>query len=122
MVLLAIGMTVVQQEFGHVVVEHALLVVVAADRGRQPVAPDAHAGHHDAVGPGRIGVDDGDGVAALAQTVADLDAGGAVEAGLQIVAYDTEVGQTHPAGFHRTRAGHAVAFALLPHLRLNVLQ
>lgn len=120
--LFAIGMTVVQQQFGHVIVEHALLVVVAVDRGRQAVATDAANATHNAVGSSRIRVDNGDGIAALAQTIANLDSCGAIETRLQIVAYDTEIGQTHPAGFYRTRAGHAMAFALLTHLRLNVLQ
>lgn len=119
--LFAIRMAVVQQQLGHVIVEHALLVVVAADRGWQPIAAAGDA-THNAIGARRIGANDGDGIAALAQAVADLDACGAIEARLQIVAYDTEIGQTHPAGFYRTRAGHAVAFALLTHLRLNVLQ
>lgn len=55
------------------------------------------------------------------ETVGHLHAGGSIEAGLQIVANHTEVGQSHPAGLHCTRSGHAMAFALLSHLRLDVL-
>lgn len=54
--------------------------------------------------------------------VADEDAGGSVETILQVVADDAEERQSHPAGPHRARAAHSVAFALLPHLRRNVLQ
>lgn len=56
------------------------------------------------------------------QTVRDHHARGAIEAILQQVTHHSEAGQTHPAGFHRTRAGHPVALALLPHLRLYVLE
>jgi hypothetical protein len=48
--------------------------------------------------------------------------GGAVEAVLQEVADHAERGQPHPAGLDGARAGHAVAFALLAHLGLHVLQ
>lgn len=54
--------------------------------------------------------------------VADEDPRGSVETVLQIVADDAEERQSHPAGPHRTRAAHSVTFALLSHLRRNVLQ
>lgn len=54
--------------------------------------------------------------------VADHHPRGPVEAVLQVVADHAEVRQPHPAGLHRARAGHAVALALLTHLRGHVLQ
>lgn len=115
-----------QQQLGHVIVEHALLLIVAQGGQHVTAAAAADAARGDdtthCIGGSCIGTDHRHRVAALPQTVADLDACGAVETRLQIVPYDTEIGQTHPAGFHRARAGHAVAFALLPHLGLYVLQ
>lgn len=67
-------------------------------------------------------VDDGVFVAGAAQTVAHLDAGRAIKSILQVVTDNPEVWQSHPARPHRTRAGHAVAFALPPHLRLDMLR
>lgn len=65
----------------------------------------------------------GDGVVvAHAVRIADHHSGGPVEAILQVVADHAEVRQSHPAGFHRARARHAVALALLTHLRGHVLQ
>lgn len=60
-------------------------------------------------------------VSTVAQTVADHHAGRMIEPLLQIVADQPECRQSHPARFHRARAGHAVAFALLVHLLLDVL-
>ena len=57
-----------------------------------------------------------------AARVADEDARGAVETVLQVVADDAEERQPHPAGAHRARARHAVALALLTHLRRDVLR
>lgn len=69
----------------------------------------------------------GDGVAVAAAAahtirVADHNPGGAVETVLQVVANHSEVRQPHPAGLHRARTRHAVALALLSHLRGHVLQ
>lgn len=44
-----------------------------------------------------------------------------VEAVLQVVTDNSEIWQPHPTRLHRTRAGHAVALALLSHLRRDVL-
>lgn len=65
----------------------------------------------------------GDGIVVYARAVgiADHHPGGPVEAVLQVVADHAEVRQPHPAGLHRARAGHAVALALLAHLRSYVL-
>lgn len=54
--------------------------------------------------------------------VAQLDARGAVEAVLEVVADHAEVGQPHPACPNRARTRHAVALALLLHLRHHVLR
>lgn len=56
------------------------------------------------------------------QTIAHHHTGRAIEAIFQIVAHQTEIRQTHPACFHRTRAGHTVTFALLTHFTLNMLK
>lgn len=56
------------------------------------------------------------------QTIAHHHTGRAIEAIFQIVAHQTEIRQTHPACFHRTRTGHTVTFALLTHFTLNVLK
>ena len=61
-------------------------------------------------------------VARRPSRVADEDARSSVETILQIVADDAEERQSHPAGSHRTGAAHSVTFALLSHLRRNVLQ
>ena len=53
--------------------------------------------------------------------VAHHNARCAVETVLQVVADLTEGRQPHPARLHRTRARHAVALALLSHLRRHVL-
>lgn len=118
--MLTARVAVLQQQLGHVIVEHAFLLIVATQHRRR----DDHtaAAHCIRAATGCIGTHHRHRVAALPQTVADLHPCGAIETRLQIVAYDTEIGQTHPAGFHGARAGHAVAFALLPHLSLYVLQ
>lgn len=54
--------------------------------------------------------------------VADHHPGRAVETVLQVVADNAEARQPHPAGLDGARAGHAVALALLPHLRRHVLE
>lgn len=66
----------------------------------------------------------GDGIVvdARALRIADHHPGGPVEAVLQVVADHAEIRQPHPAGLHRARAGHAVALALLTHLRSHMLQ
>jgi len=116
MVNLADRMTVLQQDVRHVVIQHALLLL----------AIDHRLGDDQAVGAGGtgascIGTHSGQGIGGP-ETVGHLHAGGSVEAGLEIIAHHTEVGQSHPAGLHCTRAGHSMALALLSHLRLDVLQ
>lgn len=64
---------------------------------------------------------DGVGINAQAIRIADHHPGSSVEAILQVVTDQAEVRQPHPTGLHRARAGHAVAFAFLTHLRSHVL-
>lgn len=61
-------------------------------------------------------------LAARVGAAAHRDAGRAVEAVLEGVADRAEGRQAHPAGFDRAGARHAVALALLAHLRLHVLK
>lgn len=60
-------------------------------------------------------------VTASAVRVGHHHPGSTVETVLQVVADDAEIWQSHPAGLHRARARHAVALALLAHLRGHVL-
>lgn len=66
------------------------------------------------------------GVGAVRGAVAALvgvdHSGGPVEAVLQEVAHRAEAGQPHPTGAHGAGARHAVALALLMHLRRNGLE
>lgn len=59
---------------------------------------------------------------AVVADVGDHDAGGSVVAVLEAVAHHAEGRQTHPAGLHGAGAGHAMAFAFLTHLGLDVLE
>lgn len=65
--------------------------------------------------------DDGIGVNARAVRIADHYPRSSVEAIFEVVTDHAEVRQPHPAGLHCARAGHAVAFAFLAHLRSHVL-
>lgn len=116
MMQLVARMTVLQQDVRHVIVEHALLLLAIDHRLGNNQAVGAHR-----TGTGGIRTNPRQDIAG-SQAVAHLDAGGTVEAGLEIIANHPEVGQSHPAGLHCTRAGHAVALTLLTHLGLDVLQ
>lgn len=59
---------------------------------------------------------------AAVQAVTDHHTRRAIESIFQIVADQTEIRQSHPTRFHRTRTGHTVTFALLTHFTLYMLK
>lgn len=104
------------------VVQHPFVVKnVGGEQGirRQGTVDGAQARPRNSV---RTGVGNGIGTAARTDAVAHHDAGGAIEAVLEIVADHPEVGQAHPARLHRAGAGHTMTFAFLAHLRLHMLR
>lgn len=60
-------------------------------------------------------------LASQAARVAHHDPGSSVKAVLEIVANDSETGESHPTRFHSARSGHTVTLAFLSHLGGDVL-
>lgn len=56
------------------------------------------------------------------QTIADEDSWSSIKSIFQIVSDYSEEWQSHPASFHCTWSRHSVAFALLTHFGLDMLQ